>query len=529
MDSRGRPPPSRCYAQLHPCSATSVLVLVVTLSVQLLPTISIPMAATAINSTTKSSTITNSPLPSPTYTYLSYAQIHHRLVLLSTIFPRLMRLYSAQDRFSLPHVGNCSQIPVTDADLQPFLDDRYASSTTPTPLPTIVPPDSLARPAPCTVWVVELTNFDNLPINPARPQWFVSGELHGDEVIGPIAVLAFIEWMIAHYPYDPFAKRMVDTRVSVLVPMANPVGYFQGVRDEVQQQQQQQQQPRTYDHGDEDNDDTDIAGESGEVHLQFDPNRDFAFDNDPESCMQTVAARALNELYRVNLFRVAVTFHAGTNALSYEWGDTTHCEDQNCHPAPDTRIMAALADRMSANAGSAGPFEDAYPVGDMGSLVYSVRGGMEDWSYAASWASPAVVCATTTLGGYPASKTAVNGATNRAVTFLVEMSQDKRPDEHTLGSSYQVAVRGAQGDGHVPRNVRLLFSVVDAIEPYIIVNETDTYLRQRQVSWTVGGAFLVDATTVQWGIMSNGTQSRATPPSSSPAKMLRTEQQVCQL
>lgn len=215
--------------------------------------------------------------------------------------------------------------------------------------------------------------------------------------------------------------------------------------------------------------------------------------------MQTVAARALNELYRLNLFRVAVTFHAGTNALSYEWGDTTHCKDQNyCHPAPDTRIMAALADRMSANAWCASPFEDAYPVGDMGRLVYPVRGGMEDWSYAASWASPAVVCAPTTLGGYPSSKTAVDdGAINRAVTFLVEMSRDKCPDEHTLGSPHQVTVRGAPGDGHIPRNVRLLFSVVDAIEPYVIVNENHTDLRQRLVSWTVGGAFLIDATAVQ--------------------------------
>lgn len=71
--------------------------------------------------------------------------------------------------------------------------------------------------------------------------------------------------MVAHYPHDPFAKRMVDTRVSVLVPMANPVGYFQGVRGEVQQQQQQ---PLTDDDGDdEDDDDIDIGSGSGQVHL----------------------------------------------------------------------------------------------------------------------------------------------------------------------------------------------------------------------------------------------------------------------
>lgn len=482
--SRRRP---LVYRSCHPLCSATLFVLILCVSLLTVPTCT--LAAT--NSTTTTS------VPPP-YTHLSYAQIHHRLVLLSKLFPTLLRLYSAQDRFSLPHVGDCSQIPVSDDDLQPFLNDNGTTSTTPIPLPTTAP-NSLAEPAPCTVWVVELSNFDTLPSDPARPQWLVSGELHGDEVVGPITVLAFIEWMVSNYPHDAFAKRMIDTRISTLVPMTNALGYFQGVRVE--------QQPPT------DENDGDGGGGGGAIPLQIDPNRDFGFDNHPDKCMQTVAARALNELYRVHLFRIAITFHGGTNALGYEWGDMTHCEGRNCHPAPDTHIMAALAERMSANAGPAGSYEEAYPVGDMGRLVYPVHGGMEDWGYGASWTSLAVVCTPRTLGGYPTSKTAVDRKTKRAITYLVEMSRDKRPDEHTLGSPHQVTVRGAPGDGHVPRNVRLLFTAIDAIEPYVLVNANDTFIRHRQVSWTVGGAFLVDASAVLWSTL-NGSHNGIVPSSS---------------
>lgn len=396
------------------------------------------------------------PACSVPFTHLTYAQIHFQLKNLSLQYPNLLRVYSAQDRFILPHVGNCSE----------FTDESQSDEVS----------------APCTIYIVEMTNFDTLPSDPTRPEWLVSGELHGDEVIGPPSVLAFIQYMVSNYDTSAFAHRMINTRLTTLVPMTNAVGYFRNERTELQT----------------------LGPES--QPLSIDPNRDFAFDQDPRNCMQTVAARALNELFRVHLFRVTITFHGGTNALGYEWGDMSHCDGPKCQPAPDTHIMHALAKRMSDNAGPAGPYEDSYPFGDMGKLVYPVNGGLEDWAYGASWTDQAVVCRPETLGGYPASKTAIERNTKRCVTYLVETAQAKRPEAHTLGSSDDIEIKGAKGDGHIPRNVRLLFSVIDAIEPYIKLGNFSKLSNgpEPYASWSVSGAFQVDATLVQWSTL-NGT------------------------
>ena len=55
-----------------------------------------------------------------------------------------------------------------------------------------------------------------------------------------------------------------------------------------------------------------------------DPNRDFPYDIlDEASCMQTIAARTLNEIYREHMFQLALTFHAGMEVVGYEWGAPT--------------------------------------------------------------------------------------------------------------------------------------------------------------------------------------------------------------
>ncbi|PXF47949.1 Carboxypeptidase D [Gracilariopsis chorda] len=383
------------------------------------------------------------------FTYLNYNQLHSCLVTLADKYPKLIRLYSAQDRFSLPHVGNC-----TDPNEQN--NDSHASG-------------------PCTIWVVELSNFNTLPDDPQRPEILISGELHGDEVIGPHAALAFLQYMTENYETDVFVRHMVDTRLVTVVPMTNAIGFHLNVREEVQQI---------------------------EPRISFDPNRDFGFDQKPTYCMQTVAARALNELFRVHLFRLLITFHGGTNVIGYEWGDNSHCNGPICKPAPDTKIMAALADRMSYNAGPAGPHTPVYPTGNMGKTVYPVNGGLEDWAYGASWAEEATQCEPSTLGGYAKEKTKKDRMTKRCITYLVETADSKRPPESTLGDSDDMMHRGAPGDGHIPRNVRLLITAVDALEPYTLLhNVKEGRTGKPAVSWSVSGAFQVDGTLLQWSTM----------------------------
>ena len=71
-------------------------------------------------------------------------------------------------------------------------------------------------------------------------------------------------------------------------------------------------------------------------------------------------------------------------AIGYEWGAPSYLEDIS----PDDAAQNALASRFSWYGGS---FNDpksqggqTYQYGDMNGMVYPVRGGMEDWAYAAS-------------------------------------------------------------------------------------------------------------------------------------------------
>lgn len=386
------------------------------------------------------------------YKYLSYAEIHRTLVNLVDKYPKLIRLYSAQQAFLLPHVGNCTE---------------YKSPT-----------DSTPSPIPCTIWVVELSNLATLHADPTRPEMLVSGLLHGDEVVGPHVVLAFLEHMLENYDKDTYIQRMVNTRVLTLIPMTNAIGFFRNERTEQQ------------------------IGTNGTLNI--DPNRDFGFSQQPEMCMQTVCARVINELFKMHLFRVLLTFHGGTNALGYEWGDSTHCKGAVCKPAPDAAILHALAARMADHAGSAGKFESKYPIGDMGKLVYSVSGGLEDWAYGASWSGQGVVCTPKTLGGYPKERTKLETVQKRCATYLIETGKEKTPPEHELGDSDDLNKKMAAGDGHVPRNFRLILAAMESLDPYVILHSSVSLNADKMpvLGWTVGGAFEVDGAALQWSSIS---------------------------
>lgn len=395
-----------------------------------------------------------------TIRYSSYSDHVARMKALARDYPQLVKLTTAQKKFGLPSVGKCGA-------------------------------------GGCETYILTLTNHTSFRKARGRSEVLISGEIHGDERVGPASVLAFVEFVCHERETNSWLDFLVNNRIVTVVPMLNAIGYEKNVREEVQ-------------YGN-----TSKVGVNGEAALgaetEFDANRDFAFDQDPQKCMRTLAARTLNELFRARIFSILLTFHAGTNALGYEWGDKTHCDATKCSRAPDYTLMGALAARMSEYAGPAGKYEEKYPVGNMGELIYPVVGGMEDWAYGASWSPAAVKCKPKTLGGYAASKTDYPFESNRCVTYLVETSINKNPKEETLGSLEGIKKMSGGGDedGHVPRNVRLILGAVDSVEPYVSIlgarkKSEDTAI----VSWRVGGSFYVDGTHLQHGTLKKHERKR---------------------
>lgn len=221
------------------------------------------------------------------------SDISNTLLRWKTHYPDLIRVTTSQDAFGLDRAGDENDCPHDSGKgcLNYFF----------------VMQDFLAHP--------EGSDSSN-----RLPEVLWSGEVHGDEQVGPTAVLEAAQLLLdvaqceslpkvaswgtenwenelqnaedcrkeleIRYGIDDNGRkwlaRLITTRRIVVIPTANALGYYRQVRTE------------------------------GSV----DPNRDFPYDlTDPKSCMQTIAARTLNEVYREHMFQLAFTFHGGMEVI----------------------------------------------------------------------------------------------------------------------------------------------------------------------------------------------------------------------
>ena len=208
------------------------------------------------------------------------------------------------------------------------------------------------------------------------------------------------------------------------------------------------------------------------------------------------------------------------------WGDYAHYGGATANRSPDHAALASMAEAATLFAGT-GQRENRgrrYPHQPMSAGVYPVHGGMEDWAYAASWdAARLTGCTPSTHGGYRPERTAAyENASARAVVFLVETTDRKAPPEASLGGERcgagALLSPGGEGDGHVPRNVRLALAAIDMVRPHVELLEahaaagsgglgsdrraarleTRACVGGVQLRWRVWGAVAVDATWPVW-------------------------------
>lgn len=274
------------------------------------------------------------------------------------LYPNLFRLTTAQDAYGLPTAGSKSDCPY---------DDDVTG---------------------CKNYIFTIQDYVKHPIDSASsqrlPEVFLSGELHGNERVGPTAVMEAAQLLLAAAECDAkprkaakqqtqhsfnsekttdwdtelkaaracrkelrqtygiddihrkWLARLVATRRIVIVPTANALGYYQDKREE--------------------------AG--------IDPNRDFPYDvTDPAICFQTIAGRTLNEIFRQHMFQLSLTFHGGMEVVGYEWGAPTWLG----HLSPDDQAQSVIGAAYSRYGGGFAT-SDPYNFGTMNDLVYYVRG-----------------------------------------------------------------------------------------------------------------------------------------------------------
>ena len=271
------------------------------------------------------------------FKYFSYTQLAAHLTTLHTEQPRYATLTTSQEVYGLPTVGTCGIGPCLNYLLT--LQDR---------------------------------THDDVYV----PDVFISGELHGDETIGPPTALYLADILVTAgdcvLTYFPgrstlssdacktwfsswsytetwllFCARLLKQRRILISPASNALGFHTKTRTE----------------------------------NNIDPNRDFPYDQDPSNCLRTVCGRHLLSIFAHSLIQLSLTFHGGMTAIGYEWGAPSH---NHGGVSPDHSAQKAIAASQSRHAGTFHG-EIIYPTGPMNTVVYPVKGGFEDWAYASTW------------------------------------------------------------------------------------------------------------------------------------------------
>lgn len=373
---------------------------------------------------------------------------------------------------------------------------------------------------PCETYIVVLQDFVTHPegsdASSRLPEVLWTAAINGEDRIGPSALMEAAELLLTAgecqaYPRPSvrsdtyqwqgdlrsafgcrrrfeqlgietqWLARLLTTRRIVLVPVANPLGFTQSVTEEA----------------------------------DYNPTQDFGYYSGTKQCMQTLTARALNELARDHLFQMALIFdHTGNESIGYPWGWGK--------PAPDHVALSSVASALSRYGGG-WMGSEPYAVGSIGDVTLPVGGRIEDWLYGGSWNLPSH-CQPSTYDGYPVNKTIYNNSTLRAASLMISSSRDRTPSIDLLGTTQELLTYGTVGTGYISRAIRLALLSADLVEPYIAmraVNEmvfTDDLVpmaprvgrycpankaasvpaNSRKVSfqWEVGGAMAIAETRV---------------------------------
>lgn len=375
---------------------------------------------------------------------LTYSEIKDKLEKLAAAYPSYMSMTTAQAKYKVPSPGQCGA-------------------------------------AACAQHIVTLTNLSTWTgdAKRTRPQVFFSGGLHGNERVGQVTTVEFIDFMMQNRASNPWLQHLLDTRVVVLTPMTNPLGYFQNEREE---------------------------GKWG-----VDVNRDFPIDSPSAGCMKSKAAQGLNELFRDSMFQVAVTFHGGLNLIGGEWGTISSTTISERAKSPDDAGQIALCSVLASYAGSF-TGQPAYTHGRMDDVVYGVRGGMEDWAYASSWDPVQGKKPCASQKNYNKLRTTYTDSQLRVVNILVETGLNKDPPSSMMGARAGVLnPADTAKQGHVTRNMRLMLALIDLVQPYTRLTSVSGGGSSPTVAWEVGGAIYADSTWLEYDYAVNGgtTQTRS--------------------
>lgn len=148
---------------------------------------------------------------------------------------------------------------------------------------------------------------DNIDVKEAEPQFFYSGQIHGNEVVTSIIMLRLIDYLTANYGTDDQVTRLVDHIEIWINPMANPDGTYAGG-------------------------DLTVNGATRFNANAVDLNRNFPDPEDgdhPDGKSWQTETLAFMALAEAQNFTMSANTHAGAEVVNYPWDTwaTLHADD----------------------------------------------------------------------------------------------------------------------------------------------------------------------------------------------------------
>ena len=207
------------------------------------------------------------------------------------------------------------------------------------------------------IWAVLIS--DQPEVEEDEPEFAYISTMHGDETVGTVLCLNFLEVLLAGYGTDPDITSHVDNTAIWLVPLMNPDGYEMGMRFNANNVDLNRTFPEFPDHFE------------GTILTEGDPDLS---GREPE--VAHVAQWSAD-----NRFVLMASYHSGALVANYPYDEIPGVPSGTEAIAPDDALLQELS---SAYANENPPMlaSNTFPGGiTNGSAWYSVSGGMQDWHY----------------------------------------------------------------------------------------------------------------------------------------------------
>ena len=213
------------------------------------------------------------------------------------------------------------------------------------------------------IWAIKIS--DNPDIDEDEPEIFYYSAIHAREVITPIVLLTYIDYLLENYSTDPDIKELVDNREIWFVLCANPDGYYYNEEYHPEGGGMWRKNRRN----------------NGDGTFGVDLNRNYGYQwgyddigSSPVTSKETYRGSApfsepetqvLRDFIATHQFTIVVSYHSYSNLILWPWGyDYFQTEDDD--------VFTMLGDSLSALNGY-------HPMPSWG--LYRTNGGSKDWDY----------------------------------------------------------------------------------------------------------------------------------------------------